>query len=54
MADQRGSLRQDFRIFLDPGFLVALIIILVLSAVGAAIMVYADNRYGIPLSGYWK
>jgi hypothetical protein len=55
MVEHRSSsLRQDFRIFRDPGFLVALVLIGLLAAAGAGILIYANDMYGIPLSGYWK
>jgi hypothetical protein len=47
-------LRKDFRIFLDPGFLVTLAVIGLLAAVGAYILVQAANEYGIPVREYWR
>lgn len=49
-----SSLRRDFRIFLDPGFLVTLALVTALAAVGAAVLVASSEMYGIPLSGYWR
>ena len=49
-----SSLRKDLRIFLDPGFLVTLVLIGVLSAIGAYILVHASNEYGIPVREYWR
>lgn len=51
---QSSSLKKDFRVFGDPGFLVTLVIIGVLCAIGAYILVHAANRYGIPVREYWK
>jgi hypothetical protein len=48
-----SSLRKDFRIFRDPGFLITLILIGVLLAAGAYILVHASNEYGIPIRVYW-
>ncbi len=48
-----SSLKKDFRIFLDPGFLVTLLLIGFLAAVGAYILVHASNEYGIPIREYW-
>jgi hypothetical protein len=42
-----SSLRRDFRIFLDPGFWVALALIGLLCAAAAGILLYANTRYGI-------
>ncbi|MFL4996092.1 hypothetical protein [Microvirga tunisiensis] len=40
------------RIFRDPGFLITLLLIGLLAAVGAYILVHASNEYGIPLQRY--
>jgi hypothetical protein len=50
----RSSLRKDFRIFRDPGFLTTLVLIGLLSAIGAYILVHASNQYGIPVREYWR
>jgi hypothetical protein len=49
-----SSLRKDFRIFLEPGFLVTLALIGLLAAIGAYILVHASNEYGIPVREYWR
>jgi hypothetical protein len=49
-----SSLRKDFRIFRDPGFLVTLLLIGLLAAIGAYILVHASNEYGIPIREYWR
>ncbi len=54
MAGPRSILRQDFRVFRDPGFLVALFLILLLAASGAALLVYFSEEYGIPIRDYWR
>jgi hypothetical protein len=55
MAEPSGSsLRKDLRIFFDPGFLVALLVIGLLAAAGAYVLVSASNRYGIPVQEYWR
>ena len=50
----RSSLRRDFRIFLDPGFLVTVALVTALAAAGAAVLVASSEMYGIPLSGNWR
>jgi F0F1-type ATP synthase assembly protein I len=42
------------RIFRDPGFLITLLLIGLLAAVGAYILVRTSNEYGIPLQEYWR
>jgi hypothetical protein len=55
MAEPPGSsLRKDFRIFLDPGFLITLVLVGLLSAVGIYLLVQASNEYGVPLREYWQ
>jgi hypothetical protein len=55
MTEPRSSsLRKDFGIFLDLGFLVTLAIILLLAGAGAYLLVQASNDYGIPLREYWR
>jgi hypothetical protein len=49
-----SSLKQDFRIFKEPAFLVVIGLIGLLSAGGAGLLVYSANKYGIPLSEYWR
>jgi multisubunit Na+/H+ antiporter MnhG subunit len=49
-----NSLRKDMRVFRDPGFLITLLLIGLLAAVGAYILVRASNDYGIPLQEYWR
>jgi len=51
---QKSSLGKDFRIFGDPGFLVTLVVIGLLCALGAYILVEAVNSYGIPIRDYWR
>jgi hypothetical protein len=51
-APSANSLRKDMRIFRDPGFLITLLLIGLLAAVGAYILVHASNEYGIPLQRY--
>jgi len=48
----RSSLGRDFRIFLDPGFLVALLLVGALAGLGVVLLVGAAETYGIPLSPY--
>ncbi|WP_262028799.1 hypothetical protein [Microvirga sp. Mcv34] len=50
---QISSLRKDFRVFRDPGFLVTLFLIGLLAAVGALILVLASSEYGIPIRQFW-
>jgi len=49
-----SSFRKDFRIFRDPGFVVALLLISLLAAIGAYILVRASSKYGIPIQEYWR
>jgi hypothetical protein len=42
-----SSLSKDFRILLDPGFLVSLVLIGLLAGIGAGILLYANTQYGI-------
>jgi hypothetical protein len=42
-----GPLREDFRVFLDPAFLVVLGIIALAWAAGAGLLVWASTKYGI-------
>jgi hypothetical protein len=52
--DRTSSLQRDLSVFLDPGFLFAAALVALLSAVGAGILVFSAEEYGIPLSGYWR
>jgi hypothetical protein len=52
--ERSSSLQKDFNVFLQPGFLVALVLLALLCAVGAGILVYSAEKYGIPPSGYWR
>jgi hypothetical protein len=54
MPSRQHTLRRDFRIFLEPGFLIALLLVGALAAVTTALLVGAAETYGIPLSGYWR
>lgn len=55
MAEPPSStLRKDFRIFRDPGFLITLVLIGILAAIGTYLLVWASNEYGIPLREYWR
>ena len=51
---RRTALKRDFGIFLEPGFLMALLLVGILCAAGAAMLVYAAQKHGIPLSEYWR
>jgi hypothetical protein len=51
---QSNSLKKDLRIFRDPGFLVTLIIIGLLCALGAYLLIRATDEYGISISPYWR
>jgi hypothetical protein len=41
------QLRKDFHIFLEPGFLAALAVVLLLGAAGAGAILYGTVKYGI-------
>ncbi len=49
-----SSLKRDFRVFLDPGFLVTLALVGLVAALGAYLLVHAANDYGIPVREYWR
>jgi hypothetical protein len=51
---QSNSLKKDLGIFRDPGFLVTLMIIGLLCALGAYILIKANNEYGISIRQYWR
>ena len=51
---RRTSLQRDFRIFREPGFLLALLLVGILGAGGAGLLIYAANKHGVPLSEYWR
>ena len=46
-TEPSNPLIKDFRIFLDPGFLVALLLGLLLLACVSGVILYADIKYGI-------
>jgi hypothetical protein len=50
---QSNSLKKDLGIVRDPGFLVTLMIIGLLCALGAYILIKANNEYGISIRQYW-
>ena len=54
MPPRQRIIRRDFGIFLEPGFLIALVLVGALAAVTTALLVGAAEMYGIPLSGYWR
>ncbi len=51
---RRSILKQDFAIFGDVGFLVTLGLVLLLLAIGTGFLIWASERYGIPVSPYWS
>jgi hypothetical protein len=51
---RQNTLKQDFAIFGDAGFLITLVLILALLAVGTGILIWASEKYGIPVSPYWE
>jgi hypothetical protein len=51
---RQNTLKQDFAIFGDAGFLITLVLILALFAVGTGILIWASEKYGIPVSPYWE
>ncbi len=55
MAKARQStLKQDFAIFGDAGFLVTLALVLLLFAVATGILIWTSEKYSIPVSPYWQ
>jgi hypothetical protein len=51
---RKSTLRQDFAIFGDAGFLVTLVLLLLLFAAATGILVWTSEEYGIPLSPFWR
>jgi hypothetical protein len=49
MPKTHGSLRQDFGVFADPGFLVTLVLLLLLFAAATALMIYGTSEHAVPL-----
>jgi hypothetical protein len=55
MAKPRQStLKQDFAIFGDVGFLITVVLVLLVFAVATGILIWASEKYSIPISPYWK
>ena len=54
MSGPHNTLRRDFRIFLEPGFLITLLLVGALAGIVMVLLVGAAEKYGIPLSGYWR
>ncbi len=51
---RKSTLRQDFAIFGDAGFLITLALLLLLFAMATGVLIWTSEEYGIPLSPYWK
>jgi hypothetical protein len=51
---RQSILKQDFAIFGDVGFLVTLGLVLLILAIGTGILIWASEKYGIPVSPYWS
>ncbi len=49
MPKPHRTLRQDFGVFADPGFLIALVLLLLLFAAGTAALIYGTSKFAIPL-----
>jgi hypothetical protein len=51
---RQRTLKQDFAIFGDVGFLVTLALVLLLLGIGTGILIWTSEKYGIPISPYWS
>jgi hypothetical protein len=51
---RRSTLKQDFAIFGDAGFLITLALVLLLFVAATGILIWTSEKYGIPLSPYWE
>ena len=49
MPKPHTTLRQDFGIFADPGFLVTLVLLLLLFAAATAVLIYGTTKFAVPL-----
>ncbi len=49
MPKPHSTLRQDFGVFADPGFLVTLVLLLLLFAAGTAALIYGTTKFAVPL-----
>jgi hypothetical protein len=50
---RRSTLKQDFAIFVEGGFLVTLVLVLLMFAITTGILIWASEKYSIPISPYW-
>jgi hypothetical protein len=51
---RQSTLKQDFAIFGDAGFLITLALVLLLFMIGTGVLIWTSEKYGIPLSPYWE
>jgi len=49
MAKTHSSLRRDFGVFADPGFLVTLVLLLLVFAATTALLIYGTGEHAVPL-----
>ncbi len=49
MSKQRSTLRRNFGVFAQPGFLVSLAILLVLFAIMTGVLIYGTSEHAVPL-----
>ena len=47
-SERRGTVQKDFAIFLEPGFLIPLVLILLLGAALTGVLLYSTTKYAIP------
>jgi hypothetical protein len=47
-SERRGTVQKDFAIFLEPGFLIPLMLILLLGAALTGVLPYSTTKYAIP------
>ncbi len=49
MPKPHDTLRRDLGVFADPGFLVALVLLLLGFAAGTAALIYGTSHFAVPL-----
>ena len=47
-SGRRSTVQKDFAIFLEPGFLITLVLILLLGAALTGVLLYSTTKYAIP------
>lgn len=49
MPETHSSLRRDFGVFADPGFLVTLVLLLLVFAATTVLLIYGTSEHAVPL-----